>query len=56
METVTIPRMQFEQIVHHNRKLKEEIKFLRNTQLYRRLLQCLENLKIKEYTRKDLNI
>lgn len=39
-----------------NQKLKEEVKTLRNTQLYKRLLDCLENLKKKEYTRKDLGI
>ena len=49
METVTIPKEDFE-------LMQREIKTLRNTKLYTRLLNCLENLKKKEYTRKDLGI
>ncbi len=56
METITIPKVEFEQMAQDNQKLKEEIGFLRNTRLYKRLLECLENLKSKEYTRKDLGI
>jgi PHD/YefM family antitoxin component YafN of YafNO toxin-antitoxin module len=48
METVTIPMDLFEQ-------MKAEIKVLRNTKLYKRLLECKKNIaKDKEYTRKDL--
>ncbi|MBI2146624.1 hypothetical protein HYU22_04755 [Candidatus Woesearchaeota archaeon] len=56
METVTLPKVKFERIVQDNKKLKLEVESLRNTALYRRLLECLENLKIKEYTRKDLRL
>ncbi len=56
METVTLPKTEFEQIVQDNQKLRTEVEFLRNTKLYKRLLECLNNLKVKEYTRKDLNI
>ncbi|MFH0701220.1 MAG: hypothetical protein V2A62_02165 [Candidatus Woesearchaeota archaeon] len=49
MDTVTIPRQEFEQ-------MKQELKLLRNSHLYKRLLECLDNLKAKEYTRKDLGI
>ncbi len=56
METVTISKSQLESIEKENQKLKTEVETLRNTSLYRRLLDCLENLKEKEYTRKDLGI
>lgn len=56
MNMVTISKVQFEQIVHDNKKLKQEVESLRNTHLYKRLLECLDSLKVKEYTRKDLGI
>ena len=56
METITIPRKELEQLKEDNMMLTIEIKTLRNTHLYRRLIQCLENLKHKEYTRKDVGI
>lgn len=56
METVTIPRTQFKKLEQQNRVLKHEVETLRNTKLYRRLLDCLENVKKKEYTRKDIGI
>ena len=52
MDTVTISRTQFEEF----QKIKEEVKILRNTKLYSRLLECIRNLKEKQYTRKDLGI
>lgn len=51
-----MPRMEFEQIILDNKKLKQELEALRNTRLYKRLLQCLDNLKVREYTRTDLGI
>jgi hypothetical protein len=51
METATFKELQEENI-----KLKTEVETLRNTKLYQRLLDCLENLGKKEYTRKDLGI
>ena len=36
--------------------LKREVVTLRNTHLYLRLLDCIENLKTKSFTRKDLGI
>ena len=56
METVTIAREELKLLEEDNKKLKAEVEALRNTKLYKRLLECLENLKIKEYTRKDLGI
>ncbi len=48
MDTITIPRTQFEQML-------EEMKFLRNSSLYKRLLAFEENItKGKKYTREDL--
>lgn len=48
METVTIPKEEYIQ-------MQEEIKALRNTKLYKRLLEFEENIKNgKKYTRKDL--
>lgn len=48
METVTIPRAQFE-------RMKEEIRILRSSKLYRRLLEFERNItKGKKYTREDL--
>ncbi|MEK6938860.1 MAG: hypothetical protein AABX04_07510 [Nanoarchaeota archaeon] len=56
METITIPRQEFEQMIRDNKKLKQEVESLRSTNLYKRLLECLDNLKVREYTRKDLGI
>lgn len=56
METVIIPRAQFKELEQENKVLKQEVETLRNTKLYKRLLDCLENVKKKEYTRKDLGI
>ncbi|MBI4152659.1 hypothetical protein HY495_03020 [Candidatus Woesearchaeota archaeon] len=56
MEVVTIPKADFKQLEQENRLLKREVQILRNTKLYQRLLACLENLKSKEYTRKDIGL
>jgi len=56
MKTITIPKAEFKVLEQKNKKLKQEVETLRNTQLYKRLLECLENLKKKEYTRKDLGL
>ena len=56
METITVPKVRFEKMAQDNEKMKEEIEVLRKSRLYKRLLECLENLKVKEYTRKDLGI
>jgi len=47
METVTIPKTQY-------LKMKSEIKTLRNSDLYKKVLKSKEELKQKVYTRKDL--
>lgn len=48
METVTIPKSEFEE-------MKREIKTFRNSKLYRRLIECEDNIKSgKVYTREDL--
>ena len=48
METVTIPKVKLE-------KMETEIKVLRSSRLYRRLLQFYNNISIgKKYSRKDL--
>lgn len=48
METITIPRMKFE-------KMQEELETLRNTKLYKRLLEFEQRiLQGKSYTRSDL--
>ncbi len=48
METITVPKIKFEQ-------MQEEIKTLRKSKLYQRLLQFEQNiLQGKKYTRKDL--
>ena len=48
MNTVTIPREELEQ-------LKQELKVLRKTSVYQRLLEFEQNvLNGKKYTRKDL--
>ncbi len=48
MDTITIPRIEFEQI-------QEELRVLRKSSLYKRLLEFEENIsKGKKYTRTDL--
>ena len=48
METITIPKQEFE-------KMKEEIGILRNSKLYKRLLEFEQRiLQGKKYTRADL--
>jgi hypothetical protein len=47
METVTIQKKKFE-------LMQREIKTLRNTKLYKRLLACLDSISKKEFTRKDI--
>ncbi len=48
METVTIPKEEF-------KKMEEELKILRNTKLYKRLLNFEQKiLQGKKYTRADL--
>ena len=56
METITIPKKELERLRIDNRRLTIEVETLHNTPLYRRLLECLENLKKREYTRKDVGI
>ena len=49
-ETVTIPKSDFEQ-------MKEEIRTLRETNIYKRLLEFEENVaKGKKFTRDDLEL
>lgn len=47
METITLPKEKFEQ-------MKQEIIFLRNSVIYKRLLEFEKNIQNKRYTRKDL--
>ena len=47
METITIPKIEFE-------RMKREIIVLRNSRLYLRLLEFDKNIQIKKYTRTDL--
>jgi len=47
METITIPKIRFEE-------MKREIKTLRNSRIYIRLLEFERNVLKKRYTRKDL--
>ncbi len=48
METVTIPKAEFEQ-------MQREIKTLRSTQLYKRLIEFEKNIAAgKKFSRKDL--
>ena len=48
MEMITIPKPEFE-------KMKQEIEILRNSSLYKRLLEFEQNVSMgKVYTRKDL--
>jgi PHD/YefM family antitoxin component YafN of YafNO toxin-antitoxin module len=46
-ETVTIPKEEYI-------RMKRELKALRSTNLYKRLLEFEENIKEKKYTREDL--
>lgn len=48
METITIPKIKFEQ-------MQEELNILRNSKLYKRLLEFEQKIiQGKKYTRKDL--
>ncbi|MBS3156234.1 hypothetical protein J4413_03310 [Candidatus Woesearchaeota archaeon] len=47
METITIPKVQFE-------RMKEQIELFSNIKIYKRLLQFEQNISKKKYTRKDL--
>ncbi|MFA6461196.1 MAG: hypothetical protein WCV90_02930 [Candidatus Woesearchaeota archaeon] len=48
MDTVTLPRMEFEQ-------MKQELEVLRNSNLYKRLLEFEKNISQgRKYSRKDL--
>lgn len=47
MENVTISKTEY-------LKMKSEIKTLRNSELYKKILKSKEELKNKVYTRKDL--
>ena len=48
MDTVTVPRTEFEQ-------MKQELKALRDTRIYKRLLEFEKNISEgKKFTRKDL--
>jgi len=48
METITVPKMEFE-------KMQEELKTLRNTRLYKRLLEFEQGiLQGNKFTRTDL--
>ncbi len=50
METVTIPKAEYEQ-------LKEELELLKDSKIYQRLLEFEENIsKGKRFTRKDLGL
>ena len=48
METITVPKEEFE-------LMKQELKILRNSEIYRRLLEFEANIsQEKKFTRKDL--
>ena len=47
METITIPKSEYEQ-------MKLELKTLRNSELYKKILKSKEELKEKVYSRKDI--
>ena len=47
METITIPKQEYEQMII-------EIDTLRRTDLYKRLLQFIQNIQVKKYFRKDI--
>ena len=51
-----MPVEEYQELERENVKLKSEVETLRNTKLYQRLLDCLENIGKKEYSRKDLGI
>ena len=46
-ETITIPKEKFEQ-------MEIEIKMLKNSKIYQRLLEFEENIQEKKFTRKDV--
>lgn len=46
-DTVTIPKEEYVQ-------MKEELQTLRNSSIYKRLLEFEKNITEKKYTRKDL--
>lgn len=47
MENITIPKEKYEQ-------MKKEIKILRNSKIYKRLLNFEKNILKEKYTREDL--
>jgi len=47
MDTVTVPKEEFE-------LMKQELETLRNSKIYKRLLEFEENIKSERYTREDL--
>ena len=47
METITIPKQEFEQ-------MKRELTILRDSKIYQRLLQFEKSVAKKKYTRQDL--
>ena len=47
MDSITMPRAEFEQ-------MKQELDTLRNSSIYKRLLEFESNISRKKYTRKDL--
>ncbi len=47
METITLPKEKFEQ-------MQIEISFLRNTNIYKKLLEFEKNISKKKYSREDL--
>ncbi len=47
METITIPKAEY-------LRMKSEIKTLRNSDLYKKVLKSKKEIKKKIYTRKDL--
>jgi PHD/YefM family antitoxin component YafN of YafNO toxin-antitoxin module len=47
METITIPKQEYE-------LMKREIETLRNTALYKRVLEFEQNIAEKKLTRKDI--
>lgn len=46
-DTITIPKEEYEQLIKEN-------KVLRDSDLYKRLLEFEDNIKKKKYTREDL--
>ncbi len=47
METISLPKEKFEQ-------MKQEIIFLRNSPVYKRLLEFEKNIQKRKFTRDDL--